>query len=163
MDAESEKSSPTTEPAAETIRTSPDEERDPRREKNTWHAFRDRIAARPVLDLCYRVGVAIVGTVVLAVGILAIPYPGPGWAMVFAGLGILATEFAAARRVLTWVRDKYRRGMAWYIARGPLTQAVALLATCVVVVATLWILGTFGLIGGWIGIEWAWLRSPLMS
>lgn len=106
---------------------------------------------------------AIVGTVVLLVGIVAIPYPGPGWAMVFAGLGILATEFAAARRVLIWVRDKYRRGMAWYIARGPLTQAMALLATGVLVVATLWILGTFGLLGGLLGIEWQWLRSPLMS
>ncbi|WP_040836492.1 TIGR02611 family protein [Nocardia brevicatena] len=140
-----------------------DEEQTPRREPNAWRAFRDRIAARPAVDLVYRTGVAIVGTTVLVVGILAIPYPGPGWAMVFAGLGILATEFAAARRVLTWVRDKYRRGMAWYIARGPLTQAVALLATGMLVVVTLWILGTFGLIGGWIGIEWQWLRSPLMS
>lgn len=130
---------------------------------NAWRAFRNRIAARPALNLAYRIGVAVVGTVVLAVGIVTIPYPGPGWAIVFAGLGILATEFSAARRVLGWVRDKYRRGMDWYLARGTLIQVLAAIGTFALVVATLWLLGTFGLVGGWIGIEWQWLRSPLMS
>ncbi|WP_432278689.1 TIGR02611 family protein [Nocardia carnea] len=128
-----------------------------------WRAFRGRIAGRPTLELVYRVGVAVVGTVVLVVGIITIPFPGPGWALVFAGIGILATEFAVARRALVWLRDKYRRGMAWYISRGPLMQVLAFLATCAVVVATLWVLGTFGLVGDWIGVEWQWLHSPLMS
>ncbi|MBF6348669.1 MULTISPECIES: TIGR02611 family protein [Nocardia] len=128
-----------------------------------WRAFRGRIAGRPTLELVYRVGVAVVGTVVFVVGVITIPFPGPGWALVFAGIGILATEFAVARRALVWLRDKYRRGMAWYISRGPLMQVLAFLATCAVVVATLWILGTFGLVGGWIGVEWQWLHSPLMS
>nr|WP_280423194.1 TIGR02611 family protein [Nocardia carnea] len=121
------------------------------------------MAGRPTLELVYRVGVAVVGTVVLVVGVITIPFPGPGWALVFAGIGILATEFAVARRALVWLRDRYRRGMAWYISRGPLMQVLAFLATCVVVVATLWVLGTFGLVGGWIGVEWHWLHSPLMS
>ncbi|MGW0178536.1 TIGR02611 family protein [Nocardia sp. NPDC003345] len=128
-----------------------------------WRAYRDRIARRPTLELGYRVGVAVVGTAVLVVGVITIPFPGPGWALVFAGIGILATEFAVARRALVWLRDKYRRGMAWYISRGPLMQVLAFLATCAVVVATLWVLGTFGLVGDWIGVEWQWLRSPLMS
>lgn len=128
-----------------------------------WRAFRGRIAGRPTLELVYRVGVAVVGTVVLVVGIITIPFPGPGWALVFAGIGILATEFAVARRALVWLRDKYRRGMAWYISRGPLMQVLAFLATCALVVVTLWVLGTFGLVGDWIGVEWQWLHSPLMS
>ena len=128
-----------------------------------WRAFRGRIAGRPTLELVYRVGVAVVGTVVFVVGVITIPFPGPGWALVFAGIGILATEFAVARHALVWLRDKYRRGMAWYISRGPLMQVLAFLATCVVVVATLWVLGTFGLVGGWIGVEWQWLHSPLMA
>ena len=126
-------------------------------------AFRERIGRRPVLALCYRVAVAVVGTTVLVVGVIAIPFPGPGWAMVFAGIGILATEFAFARAALVWLRDKYRRGMAWYIARGPVMQVLAFLGTCAVVLATLWVVGTFELVGGWIGVEWRWLRSPLMS
>ncbi|WP_459547047.1 TIGR02611 family protein [Nocardia sp. X0981] len=128
-----------------------------------WRAYRDRIARRPALDLCYRIGVAVVGTVVFVVGVVTIPFPGPGWALVFTGIGILATEFAVARHALTWLRDKYRRGMAWYISRGPLMQILAFLATCAVVVATLWIIGTFGLAGDLIGVDWPWLRSPLIS
>jgi len=126
-----------------------------------WRAFRARLAARPTLNLAYRIGVAVVGIAVLVVGILAIPYPGPGWAIVFAGLGILATEFAWARRALGWLRDKYRQGMAWYSARGPAMRVFAAVATFALVLATLWVLGTFGLVGGWIGVEWQWLHSPL--
>ncbi|MGW1742516.1 TIGR02611 family protein [Nocardia sp. NPDC001965] len=128
-----------------------------------WRAYRDRIARRPTLELIYRVGVAVVGTVVFVVGVITIPFPGPGWALVFAGIGILATEFAVARRALVWLRDRYRRGMAWYISRGPLVQVIAFLATCALVVATLWILGTFGFVGDLIGVDWQWLHSPLMS
>ncbi|WP_378731865.1 TIGR02611 family protein [Nocardia brasiliensis] len=126
-----------------------------------WRAFRARVAARPTLNLAYRIGVAMAGTAVLAVGILAIPYPGPGWAIVFAGLGILATEFAWAQRALGWLRDRYRQGMAWYSARGAAMRVFAATATFALVVATLWVLGTFGMVGGWIGVEWQWLRSPL--
>lgn len=128
-----------------------------------WQAFRGRIAGRPALELVYRIGVAVVGTVVFVAGVITIPFPGPGWALVFAGIGILATEFAVARNVLVWLRDKYRRGMAWYISRGVALQVLAFLATCAVVVATLWILGTFGFVGDLIGVEWEWLHSPLMS
>jgi uncharacterized protein (TIGR02611 family) len=34
------------------------------------------------------------------VGLLLVPLPGPGWATVFEGLGILATEFRWADRLL---------------------------------------------------------------
>ena len=50
---------------------------------------RERIRNRPLVDFAYRVAVGVVGLVVLAVGIAAIPYPGPGWAIVFLGLAIL--------------------------------------------------------------------------
>ncbi|MEU4340653.1 TIGR02611 family protein [Nocardia sp. NPDC023852] len=131
-------------------------------EKRTgWRAFRTGLARRPTLNLAYRIGVAVAGVAVLAVGILAIPYPGPGWAIVFAGLGILATEFAWARRILGWLRSKYQQGMAWYSARSPVVRVFAAFATAALVVATLWALGTFGIVGSWIGVEWEWLRSPL--
>ncbi|MGK8490978.1 TIGR02611 family protein [Nocardia asiatica] len=126
-----------------------------------WRAFRAGLERRPTLYLGYRIVVAVVGVAVLAVGVLAIPYPGPGWAIVFAGLGILATEFAWAHRVLTWLRDRYRQLMAWYSGQGRVVQVAGAVATAALVVATLWILGTFGLVGSWIGVEWEWLRSPL--
>ncbi len=126
-----------------------------------WRAFRARVAARPTLNLAYRIGVALAGTAVLAVGVVTIPYPGPGWAIVFAGLGILATEFAWAHRALGWLRDRYRQGMAWYSARGAAMRVFAATITFALVVATLWALGTFGMVGSWIGVESQWLRSPL--
>ncbi|WP_194814115.1 TIGR02611 family protein [Nocardia sp. XZ_19_385] len=126
-----------------------------------WRAFRDAITERPTLNATYRIGVAVVGIAVLILGILAIPYPGPGWAIVFAGLGILATEFAWARQALHWLRGKYRQGMAWYTSRGVVMKVFAAALTCLFVIATLWVLGTFGMIAGWIGVEWTWLQSPL--
>lgn len=139
----------------------PDDSRTGRAQREHKYAWRRRIAERRGTELGYRILVAVAGIAVLALGIVAIPYPGPGWAIVFAGLGILASEFAWAQRVLAWLRQRYRRFMAWFSARGPLIRALAALGTFLIVVATLWVLNTFSLVGGWIGVEWPWLRSPL--
>lgn len=47
-----------------------------------------------------RVAVGAVGGVVTVVGVVMLVTPGPGWLIIFAGLGILATEFAWAAMVL---------------------------------------------------------------
>ena len=47
-----------------------------------------------------RVLVGVVGGVVTLVGVVALVAPGPGWLIIFAGLGILATEFAWAGEVM---------------------------------------------------------------
>ena len=44
-------------------------------------------------------GVAIIGVVVILIGIPLIPLVGPGWLIVFAGLAILASEFPWAGRL----------------------------------------------------------------
>jgi len=41
----------------------------------------------------------LLGFTVVAVGIILIPLPGPGWAVVFVGFAILATEFHFAEKV----------------------------------------------------------------
>lgn len=48
-----------------------------------------------------RVLVGVVGGFVTLVGVVALVAPGPGWLIIFTGLGILATEFAWAARALT--------------------------------------------------------------
>jgi uncharacterized protein (TIGR02611 family) len=48
-----------------------------------------------------RVLVGIVGGLVTLIGVVALIAPGPGWLIIFTGLGILASEFAWAARVLT--------------------------------------------------------------
>ena len=89
-----------------------------------WARWRDRLRERPVADFGYRIVVAVVGLAVFAVGIVAIPYPGPGWAIVFIGLGILATEFDWARRLLAYATQRYDKVMAWFRRQGRWVQAL---------------------------------------
>lgn len=129
--------------------------------RRRWARWRDRVRERPVADFTYRIAVGVIGLAVLGVGILAIPYPGPGWAIVFAGLAILATEFDVARRVLKWVRVRYDAVMAWFARQHIAVKGLSALITAAVVVATLWLLGAVGWAVSLIGVEWAWLKSPI--
>lgn len=126
-----------------------------------WARWRDRLRDRPAADFTYRIVVGVVGLAVLVVGVLAIPYPGPGWAIVFVGLAILATEFEWARRALAWTRRRYDRVMDWFKAQGLWVQALGFVLTAAVVVATLWLLGALSWTAGLFGIEWPWLKSPI--
>jgi uncharacterized protein (TIGR02611 family) len=116
---------------------------------------------RPTADFVYRIVVGVVGLAVLGVGILAIPYPGPGWAIVFVGLAILATEFAWAHRLLRFTRERYDRVMDWFKRQGLWVQALGVAFTAAVVLGTLWLLGALGLAAGLVGLERSWLKSPI--
>lgn len=96
-------------------------------------------------------------------GIIAIPYPGPGWLIAFAGLGILASEFEWAKRVLHWVKQRYDRFMNWFGKQSIAVKAIGVLFTTAVVLVTLWLLGMFGMVGGWVGLDRSWLKSPFAS
>lgn len=43
--------------------------------------------------------VFLFGWLVVVTGIILLPLPGPGWAIIFLGFAILATEFASAGKV----------------------------------------------------------------
>lgn len=43
--------------------------------------------------------VFIVGSVVIVAGIIMLVFPGPGWAAIFLGFAILATEFYYAEKI----------------------------------------------------------------
>lgn len=59
-----------------------------------------------------RLLVAVIGFTVLAAGIAMIVLPGPAIVVIPLALGILATEFAWARRLLSRVRERLRRSVA---------------------------------------------------
>ena len=106
--------------------------------------------------------VAVVGLAILAVGIVAIPYPGPGWAIVFVGLGILATEFDWARRLLSLREGALRRGDGLVPPAGTAgCRPWACVLPQLVVLATLWLLGALGWSAELVGIEHPWLKSPI--
>jgi len=124
--------------------------------------FRERIRRSRSLRLAYRVGVGLLGGLVLAAGIVMIPYPGPGWLVVFAGLAILATEFTWAERVLRYAKDRYDAWSEWLGRQSTLTRTAVWTATAAIVVLTLWLLNAYGLVGGWFGLHWPWLSSPVL-
>lgn len=103
----------------------------------------------------------VVGTAVLIAGIIAIPYPGPGWLILFAGLAILGSEFRWAQRVLRWTRARYDAWTAWLRRQRPATRLTVIMMTGAFVLVTLWLLNVFGLVAGWMGVQWDWVRSPM--
>lgn len=113
------------------------------------------------LNLAYRIAVGVVGALVLAGGIVAIPYPGPGWLIVFLGLGILASEFDWAHRLLTFARGKYDAWVEWVKRQHWSVQGGFALGTCVIVLGTLWLLGALATVAGWFDVDAQWLASPI--
>jgi uncharacterized protein (TIGR02611 family) len=130
------------------------------RVKDRWKRWRDGLHRRPRVEFFYRIAVGVLGVLVLGVGILAIPYPGPGWAIVFLGLGILATEFDWAQRLLGYARDRYDRAMDWFHRQHAVVQILGGLLTAFVVFATLWVFGAVGWAAETVGIDHDWLESP---
>lgn len=130
-------------------------------EKSGTPGLRARIDENPALRTTYRVGVGVVGTIVLVLGIIAIPYPGPGWLIVFAGLAILASEFAWAKRVLRYARGKYDAWTEWLGRQSVVVRMAVLAGTGLIVLATLYLLNALYLVAGWVGLGgWTWLQSP---
>lgn len=138
----------------------PRERRKRREEKSRYRVWRDGLESRPKIDRAYRILIAVVGTIVLLLGVVAIPYPGPGWLIVFTGLGILASEFEWAQTALHWVRARYDAFMAWFGRQNIVVKGVGVLFTTAVVLATLWLLGALEMVAGWVGIDWTWLQRP---
>jgi uncharacterized protein (TIGR02611 family) len=129
--------------------------------KRRWARWRDALRDRPAVDFTYRAVVGVVGLAVLGLGILAIPYPGPGWAIVFIGLAILATEFKWARLLLKFARERYEQVMAWFKRQGLWVQALGVAFTVAVVLGSLWLLGALAWAAGLVGLEQSWLKSPV--
>ena len=53
-----------------------------------------------------RIAVTIAGGAVLLAGVALLILPGPGWLLIFIGLGILATEYVWAERLLKAAKRK---------------------------------------------------------
>jgi len=104
---------------------------------------------------------AIVGGLVTLIGLVLVPYPGPGWLIVFGGLAILASEFEFAAKLLHIVRGKYDEWVAWLKRQNIFVQLAALLFTGLVVAVSVWLLNGFGFINSILSLNQDWLVSPL--
>lgn len=107
-----------------------------------------------------RVLTGIIGGTVTVVGIIMIPYPGPGWLVVFAGFAILATEFTLAEKVLDYLKNKYERWLNWLASQHISVRILVLTFTGLVVLTTAYLLNTFGFINHFLNLNQDWLISP---
>jgi uncharacterized protein (TIGR02611 family) len=104
--------------------------------------------------------VGLLGFTVLLIGLVLIPYPGPGWLIVFAGLAILATEFEFASRILDTLRTKYDQWTEWLKQQPWWIKLPVIALTGLVVVLTVWLINGFGLINQFLNLGQDWLISP---
>ncbi len=105
-------------------------------------SVRERVRSTPGGRLAWRVGVSVVGVVLIVGGIVLLPLPGPGWLIIFAGLGVLSTEFEWAARLLRFARARVSAWTEWVATRSrPVQVAIGLaglLILAAVVVAAFW-------------------------
>ncbi len=96
----------------------------------------------------------------MLVGLVLVPYPGPGWLVVFGGLAILATEFEFASKVLEYAKTKYDTWLGWIKRQNIFIQLLALAATGIVVLLTVWLINGFGILNAVFSLNQEWLISP---
>jgi len=80
--------------------------------------------------------VAVVGVAIIAGGIVLLPLPGPGWVIIFLGLGVLASEFTWAKRLLAFARKQVAAWTDWIKRQSRVVRGLVALS-CVVLIAAL--------------------------
>ncbi|MDK3258416.1 TIGR02611 family protein [Blastococcus capsensis] len=124
------------------------------RERVAGARWRRRLAARRSVNHGYRVGVGVVGGLVVAVGLATIPLPGPGWLTVIAGLFVLATEFTWAERLLEFTKHHVKRWTDWLAGRPVWLRLLLTMTTAAfvygVLVVTLHMTGVPDWVPGWV-------------
>jgi uncharacterized protein (TIGR02611 family) len=106
--------------------------------RQRYEAWRTaHIGERGPRRVLWRVGVALVGALLVVGGLALVPLPGPGWVIVFVGLGVLATEFAWAEHLLRRARGLANSGTAGLRRQSPLVRVAVAVGCVLVVIAVL--------------------------
>ena len=124
------------------------------RERIAETRWRRRLAARRSVNHPYRIAVGVVGGLIVALGIVAIPLPGPGWLIVIAGLFVLATEFLWAERLLEFTKARVKQWTDWVTDQPVWVRVLIGVATAAfvygVLVVTLHMTGVPAWVPGWV-------------
>lgn len=113
----------------------------------SWlEALRSRMARHRALEAVYRVVVLVIGLAVVVAGVAMLVFPGPGWAAIILGLGLLATEYRWAEVLVEPLLRLIRRLAAR--AKDPAARAqnivFALVLVVAAVAAVVWYLQRYG-------------------
>jgi uncharacterized protein (TIGR02611 family) len=121
--------------------------------------WRAKIRSNPASQLIYRILVAIVGLVIVLLGLIMVPLPGQGWLVVLLGLAVLASEFAWAKRLLRFVRRALQVWTRWLLCQPLWIKASVIALTVAALVAAFWlVLLISGVPNYFPGLWQQWLR-----
>jgi uncharacterized protein (TIGR02611 family) len=98
----------------------------------------DRIRKTPHGRMVLKIGIGTIGTLVVALGLLLIPFPGPGWAIVILGLAIWALEFTWARNLLEFTKRHVQAWTRWVRRQSLPARAVLGVLGLIFVAVVVW-------------------------
>ncbi len=107
-----------------------------------------------------RVLIGFAGWLVILVGLVLIPFPGPGWVIVFIGFSILASEFDWAKGAKQSVEDKYEAWRRWFMRQNPWIQFLFGILTFLTASIIVWLVNGYGFIDDLFHLNLDWLHSP---
>jgi uncharacterized protein (TIGR02611 family) len=117
----------------------------------------DRIRRNPTGRLALKITIGVFGTLVVAVGIVLIPFPGPGWAVVILGLAIWAIEFSWAKNLLEFTKRHVQSWTRWVTRQSWPVRLLVGFAGLIFVSAIVWasVRLSFGI--DLVALVWGWL------
>lgn len=102
--------------------------------------WRRKIRSNPHSHLIYRIVVGVVGLVIVVFGLILVPFPGPGWLIVFLGLAIWASEFEWAHHLLRHAKSTLHTWAVWLRPQPWWVKGLTLLLTLACVAVVFWLL-----------------------
>jgi uncharacterized protein (TIGR02611 family) len=108
------------------------------RRREQLQTIRDRVRTTRTGRLTLQIVIALVGLLVVLIGIVLIPFPGPGWLIVIGGLAIWAIEFVWAQRLLTFTKNKLEHWWRWLRRQHWAVRVLAGAIGLVIVGSVLW-------------------------
>ena len=99
--------------------------------------LRSRVHGVPGGRLIWRIAITVLGVSIVLVGIVLLPLPGPGWLIIFAGLGVLATEYVWAHRLLRRARTMVTAWTRWALRQSLWVRALITIGGLLLLVAVL--------------------------
>lgn len=103
----------------------------------------DRVRAKPAGRLTIKIVIGVIGAALVVGGLIMVPFPGPGWLVVFAGLAVLASEFAWAHRVLEFAKSRVTAATDWLKRQNWLVRILVGLLTLAIASAIVWAMCKF--------------------
>ncbi|MFE3448248.1 TIGR02611 family protein [Nonomuraea sp. NPDC059194] len=102
------------------------------------HGWLDGVRSTRTGALTLKIVIGVIGTVMVVGGLIMVPFPGPGWLVVFAGLAVLATEFHWAHKVLEFGKRVLHAWTEWYKRQGWTIRIIVLVVTLAAMGVIIW-------------------------